>query len=107
MKKHISLLLLCPSYCTDFAGKLRCSCHHANRKSTCVVEYSGLKVNLEQRHNSLERADFEKVWGFDYDGDPRTVDTHIKRLREKLLDQKDLIQNVRYRTSMKSSKEFL
>jgi two-component system response regulator ResD len=26
----------------------------------------------------------EEVWGYDYLGDPRTVDTHIKRLREKL-----------------------
>ncbi len=26
----------------------------------------------------------EKVWGFDYFGDSRTVDVHIKRLREKL-----------------------
>ena len=25
-----------------------------------------------------------KVWGFDYLGDSRTVDVHIKRLREKL-----------------------
>ncbi|MEW6725847.1 response regulator transcription factor [Desulforudis sp. 1088] len=24
------------------------------------------------------------VWGYDYFGDPRTVDTHIKRIREKL-----------------------
>ena len=27
---------------------------------------------------------FDKVWGFDYLGDSRTVDVHIKRLREKL-----------------------
>lgn len=26
----------------------------------------------------------DKLWGFDYLGDPRTVDTHIKRLRAKL-----------------------
>lgn len=26
----------------------------------------------------------DKVWGFDYPGDSRTVDVHIKRLREKL-----------------------
>lgn len=26
----------------------------------------------------------DKVWGFDYYGDPRTVDTHIKSLRAKL-----------------------
>lgn len=28
----------------------------------------------------------EEVWGFDYFGDSRTVDVHIKRLREKLED---------------------
>ena len=32
----------------------------------------------------------EKVWGFDYFGDSRTVDVHIKRLREKLTDCEDL-----------------
>lgn len=26
----------------------------------------------------------QKVWGADYDGDPRTVDTHIRRLRNKI-----------------------
>ncbi|MBC5635379.1 response regulator transcription factor [Ornithinibacillus hominis] len=26
----------------------------------------------------------EKIWGFDYEGDERTVDVHIKRLREQL-----------------------
>jgi DNA-binding response OmpR family regulator len=26
----------------------------------------------------------ERVWGFDYDGDPRTVDTHVRRLRQRL-----------------------
>lgn len=29
----------------------------------------------------------EKIWGFDYDGDIRNVDTHIKRLRSKLTVQ--------------------
>ena len=28
----------------------------------------------------------DEVWGFDYFGDSRTVDVHIKRLREKLED---------------------
>jgi len=28
----------------------------------------------------------EQVWGFDFFGDSRTVDVHIKRLREKLTD---------------------
>ena len=26
----------------------------------------------------------EQVWGFDFYGDSRTVDVHIKRIREKL-----------------------
>ena len=26
------------------------------------------------------------VWGYDYQGDARTVDVHIRRLREKLED---------------------
>ena len=28
----------------------------------------------------------DEVWGFDYFGDSRTVDVHVKRLREKLED---------------------
>ena len=31
----------------------------------------------------------DKVWGFDYLGDSRTVDVHVKRLREKLQDVSD------------------
>ncbi|MEB1808609.1 MAG: response regulator transcription factor [Bacillaceae bacterium] len=26
----------------------------------------------------------DQVWGFEFDGDPRTIDVHVKRLREKL-----------------------
>lgn len=32
----------------------------------------------------------EQVWGFDFYGDSRTVDVHIKRLREKLEDSEEL-----------------
>ncbi len=32
----------------------------------------------------------EKVWGFDYFGDSRTVDVHVKRIREKLKDSEFL-----------------
>jgi DNA-binding response OmpR family regulator len=32
----------------------------------------------------------DEVWGFDYFGDSRTVDVHIKRLREKLEDVSDM-----------------
>ncbi|NLG57376.1 MAG: response regulator transcription factor [Clostridiales bacterium] len=37
-----------------------------------------------QNHVFTREQLLEKVWGFDYFGDSRTVDVHIKRLREKL-----------------------
>lgn len=35
-----------------------------------------------------------KVWGYDQYGDPRTVDTHIKKLREKMGDQSNYINTI-------------
>jgi len=35
-----------------------------------------------------------KVWGYDQYGDPRTVDTHIKRIREKLGDKSNYITTI-------------
>ena len=38
----------------------------------------------------------DEIWGYDSESDPRTVDTHIKRLREKLAAVPDFeIQTVR------------
>ncbi len=39
-----------------------------------------------QNHVFTREQLLEKVWGFDYFGDSRTVDVHVKRLREKLQD---------------------
>ena len=36
----------------------------------------------------------DQVWGFDYFGDARTVDTHIKALREHLGPYRKLIETV-------------
>lgn len=54
-----------------------------------LIQNKGIVLSKEQI--------LDKVWGFDYDGDPRTVDTHIKRLREKLKDRRYLIETVRGR----------
>ncbi len=35
-----------------------------------------------------------KVWGYDYLGDTRTVDVHVRRLRQKLGDQSRMIETV-------------
>jgi len=37
----------------------------------------------------------DKVWGYTYEGYARTVDTHIRRLREKLGATGDLIETIR------------
>ncbi|WP_462427280.1 response regulator transcription factor [Fusobacterium varium] len=49
------------------------------------IENKGLALSREKILNS--------VWGWDYFGDSRTVDTHIKRLRKKIGD--NFIQTVR------------
>lgn len=35
------------------------------------------------------------IWGYDYDGDERTVDTTIKRLRQKLGEARDYVRTIR------------
>ena len=37
----------------------------------------------------------ESVWGFDFQGESRTVDMHIKTLRQKLGESGNVIQTVR------------
>ena len=38
---------------------------------------------------SRERL-LQRVWGFDFDGDERTVDVHVRRLRAKIEEESDL-----------------
>lgn len=48
-------------------------------------EFSLLTCLLHNRGTVLSREQLlVKCWGYDYEGDIRAVDTHIKRLREKL-----------------------
>lgn len=48
-------------------------------------EYELLRCLMLNRNIILSRETLlEQVWGADYDGDDRTVDTHIRRLRGKI-----------------------
>jgi two-component system response regulator ResD len=59
-------------------------------------EYELLLYFIENKGIALSRDQIlNTVWNYDYFGDLRTVDSHIKRLRSKLGDQGDLIQTVR------------
>jgi two-component system phosphate regulon response regulator PhoB len=56
-----------------------------------------LLVNLAERPGRLQSRDIllKNVWGYNYIGDTRTVDTHITRLRTKLGKEGDLIKTIR------------
>jgi len=57
-----------------------------DREVTLTHKEFDLLVYLVQNRGIILSKDsiLNGVWGYDYYGDPRTVDTHIKRLREKL-----------------------
>lgn len=52
----------------------------------CLMRNRGMVMSREQL--------LVKCWGYDYEGESRAVDTHIKRLREKLGSAADHIKTV-------------
>lgn len=59
-------------------------------------EHELLQYLIANENIALSREKLlNHVWGYDYFGDERTVDTHIKRLRMKLMDYNGLIKTVR------------
>ncbi len=51
------------------------------------TEYSLLKMFMENPGKALKRDEMlDAVWGEDYFGDTKTLDVHIRRLREKIED---------------------
>lgn len=60
------------------------------------TEFSLLIYLLENKNIVLSREQIlTKIWGYDFEGDIRVVDTTIKRLREKLKHMNKLIVTVR------------
>ncbi|RKN84771.1 response regulator transcription factor [Paenibacillus ginsengarvi] len=59
-------------------------------------EYELLLYLYQNPNITLSRDQIlNQVWGYDYDGDMRTVDTHIKRLRQKLEHKAELIATIK------------
>ncbi len=65
--------------------------------SNYMVEYDGMRVEMPPKELELlyflasspnqvftREQLLDHIWGYDYVGDTRTVDVHVKRLREKL-----------------------
>lgn len=64
-----------------------------------LASYAGKTFSREQL--------IEEIWGFDYEGDERTVDVHIKRLRERFPEDKSgfairTIRGLGYRLELRS-----
>lgn len=59
-------------------------------------EYDLLTYFTRNENVALSREQLlSKIWGYDFFGDDRTIDTHIKMLRNKLGKYRDLIKTVR------------
>ena len=100
----------------------RCQ-NHSNQNDDEVIKFENIEISLQKyelklrgkpvdippkelellyflssNYNRVFTRDqlLDKVWGFDYLGDSRTVDVHVKRLREKLegVSEKWMIKTV-------------
>lgn len=69
-------------------------------------EYELLKYLILNRDIVISREKLlTYIWGYDYEGETRTVDMHIKLLRDKLGDKRKYIKTIRGVGYMLSSKE--
>lgn len=81
-----------PFIWNPLAQKIQCQ---GKSLDLAPLEYKLLSLFLTHPNQVLTRERLlDVVWGYDYYGDVRTVDTHIKRLRQKLGDL-DVIKTVR------------
>ena len=65
---------------------------NGNKMDMSPKEYELLVYLLKNQGITLSRDTIlNKVWGYGYAGDERTVDTHIKKIREKLGNEADIV----------------
>lgn len=59
-------------------------------------EYQLLEYLIQNRSIVLSREKIlDRIWGYDYEGDIRTIDTHVKMLRASLKEAGNYIKTVR------------
>ena len=68
-----------------------------NKKINLTLkEYEVLCLLLKNSGTVLSRTQLlNQVWGYEFDGESRTVDVHIRTLRQKLGTAGDLVETVR------------
>ncbi len=66
------------------------------RAELTLKEYELLTYLMHNRNIALSRDRLlQDIWGYDFFGDDRTIDTHIKNLRSRIGDYRDKIATVR------------
>ena len=78
----------------DFKGRVL----YIDNKEVNITpkEFELLSFFIKNPNTAITREQIlNKVWGYDYFGDDRTIDTHIKILRNKMGPYRDLIVTVR------------
>ena len=61
-----------------------------------LKEFELLERLVRNRNIVLTRDQLlEDIWGYDFDGETRTVDVHVRTLRQKLGDKGEIIETVR------------
>lgn len=67
------------------------------KQVTLTLKEFELLGRLVQNANIVLTRDrlLEDIWGYDFDGETRTVDVHVRTLRQKLGSAGDMIQTVR------------
>ena len=92
---------------TDNSGELTIGCItlHVKRHQVLVngeevllakKEFDLLRYLMENQGIVLTRDNMlETIWGYDFDGETRTVDVHVRTLRQKLGEGGALIETVR------------
>ena len=61
-----------------------------------MKEYELLRKLMENQNIVLTRDKLlEEIWGYDFDGETRTVDVHVRTLRQKLGQAGEYIETVR------------
>lgn len=78
----------------DYLG--HCVFIDGNEVNLTPKEYDLLVYFIKNKGIALSREQLlNKIWNYDYFGNDRTIDTHIKMLRNNLREYRDLITTVR------------
>jgi two-component system phosphate regulon response regulator PhoB len=77
--------------------RARCEAMVKNKRLDLTATEFKLLTTLIERRGRVQSRDalLNDVWGYESIIDTRTVDTHIRRLREKLGSAADLIETIR------------